>query len=206
MENLLDKLKTIEEHITSVYSERDLKLDEIKQHLKEDYDKKLLFHQEKKENLIQEWYNNVLEKYNVGTILIHKNGYRRYGKTTTFYIINSIKLVKGDSKYIRYDYQYNDEIVPKTYKVVCEVTEIGVSKVLSKLEEITIHYLSFDGDEYKDTPKVLCNISEIPNFVKKHNLPNKLNHKLCVDLYDIINETTNSVQSTKDLLKKFGLS
>lgn len=206
MENLLDKLKTIEEHIESVYSERDLKLDEIRQHLKVDYDNKLLFHKEKKENLIQEWYNNVLEKYNVGTILIHKQGYRRYGKTTTFYIINSVRLVKGEKKYTRYNHDFVDEETPKTYKVVCEVTEIGVSKVLSKLEEVTIHYLSFDGEEYKDTPKILCKISEIPTLVKKHNLPNKLNHKLCVDLYDIINETTNSVQSTKDLLKKYGLS
>lgn len=207
MENVLEKLKTIDEHIENVYSERDLKFDEIKQHLQEDYEKKLLFHKEKRENLIQQWYNNVLEKYNVGTIIIHNRGYRSYGKTTTFFIINSIQLVESEkNKYTPYGYPFVDEGRTKCYKVVCDVIEIGVSKVLSKVEQITVDYLSFDGKEYDNSPKILCNVSEVPSLTKKHNLQNKLTHKLCVDLYDIINETSISIQTTKDLLKKYGLN
>lgn len=205
MEKLKEKLKTINEHIISVYSERDLKLDEIKQHLQNDYEKKVLFHKEKKEILIQEWYKNVLEEYGVGTIILHNRGYRYYNKKFSFFIINSVNLKPGELEYRRYSYDFDTEQLPKWYDVVVEVVEIGTNGLLSKVEEVVVDRLYWDT-EYDKKPKVLCNVSEIPSLTKRHKLQTKMNHKLCMDIYKVLYEEVVDVQTTKDLLKKYGLS
>jgi hypothetical protein len=205
MEKLKEKLKTINEHIISVYSERDLKLDEIKQHLQDDYEKKVLFHKEKKEILIQEWYKNVLEEYGVGTIILHNRGYRHYNKKFSFFIINSVNLKPGELEYRRYGYEFETEQLPKWYDVIVEVVEIGTNGLLSKVEEVVVDRLYWDS-EYDRKPKVLCNVSEIPSLTKRHKLPTKMNHKLCMDIYKVLYEEVVDVQTTKDLLKKYGLS
>jgi hypothetical protein len=201
-----EKLKTISEHISNVYSERDLKLDEIKQHLQEDYEKKLLFHKEKKETLVNEWFESVKETFNVGTIILHDRGYRHYNKKYSFFIVNSVSLKPSEPKYKSYGYPFDDEDEPKHYDVIVEVVEIGTISLLSKVEEVVVDRLYVDGSEYDRKPKTLCNLSEIPSLTKRHKLQTKLNHKLCMDIYKIIYEEVVDVQTTKDLLKKYGLS
>lgn len=207
MEKIKEKLKTINEHINGVYSERDLKLDEIKEHLQKEYEKKVLFHKEKKETLLNEWFDGVKKIYDIGTIVLHDRGYRHYNKKFSFFIINSITLSPGELPYRRYDYQFEDEQTPKHYDVVVEVIEVGTMGLLSKVEKIIVDRIYVDGNgEFTNQPKVLCNLSEIPSITKKHKLQNKMNHKLCMEIYKLRYEDVVDIQTTKDLLKKFGIS
>lgn len=207
MEKIKEKLKTINEHINGVYSERDLKLDEIKEHLQKEYEKKVLFHKEKKETLLEEWFEGIKKNYNIGTIILHDRGYRHYNKKFSFFIVNSVSLKPGELPYRRYEYPFDDELTPNEYNVVVEVIEVGTTGLLSKVENVVVDKIYIEGNgEFDRQPKILCNLSDIPGITKKHKLQNKMNHKLCMDIYKIKYEEVVDVQTTKDLLKKFGIS
>ena len=66
--NTTKELQTLTKFIQSTYTEMDLKIDEVKKQLKKDYEDKLIFHKQKHEELLKEWFNDETKNSNVSKI------------------------------------------------------------------------------------------------------------------------------------------
>jgi hypothetical protein len=200
--NTTKELQTLTKFIQSTYTEMDLKIDEVKKQLKKDYEDKLIFHKQKHEELLKEWFNDETKNFKEGTIILTKSGWK---KELRFGVITLLDLQQRDER----DYSYNYPRDNSDCRIVITYTPIGSVGILKKTEGVVLSRLSLGEEEVETPPSVvsICHLSDLSNLCKKFSIPTKLCEKTCEDLhYELYEEKTNGFKVTKDIMKKYGLS